>query len=190
LVCSSASVLAADWGLDLEDTSFLQLLPKLRGIKQAMKKQNATIDLSKALTLRAKGLSYQDIANSMRTSKQAVHQRLKHFNALLDDDMLTAFEANQDKLVSGAMCKMLNNALDSDKLKSATTLQSVTSYGILFDKQRLMRGQSTSNVLTFDLTPAERDRMRQLESMIQDEVIDIKEESDNVSDNVQYVKSE
>ncbi len=133
------------------------------------------VDAGKAFELRMKGLAYVDIAKLFGVSKQAVHSRLKQFRSCLDNpESIQVYEENVDKLLSAAQVKQLEASLDNDKLKAASTLQNATAFGIFFDKQRLIRGQSTQIIEKYDLTSDERETLRTLEARIinQDVVVD------------------
>jgi predicted transcriptional regulator len=126
------------------------------------------VDAAKALEYRLKKhMSYAEIGKLMGVTKQAVQQRLERFSKLLDDpEIIDVHDNNTDKILTGAMHRMICNAVDDEKIKSASTLQLVTSYGILFDKQRLNRGLATSITQNVDLTPEDRETLRLLEARI------------------------
>ena len=125
------------------------------------------VDVGKAFELRMKGMAYTDIAKVLGVSKQAVHSRLQRFTKTLENpECVKVYDENVDTLLSSAQLSVLDKALDRSKLKAAGTLQLVTSFGILFDKQRLVRGQSTQIISNCDLTADEREQLRVLDAKI------------------------
>lgn len=110
-------------------------------------KAQGRVDVGKALELLLRGCSYSEIGRMMNVSPQAVHKRMARFIAILDDpDIVRQFDSNMDMMLSGSMVKLLSAAVDDAKIKKSSTYQLAASFGILFDKQRLVRGQSTANV--------------------------------------------
>lgn len=105
-------------------------------------------DITRALKLRMiNKLSYQDIANVFGLSKQAIQSRLQSHIELFEDPELTAaYVEHKEKVFAGAESRFLVASLDPEKLANASTLQLVTSAGIMYDKQRLERGLSTENI--------------------------------------------
>ena len=128
---------------------------------------NTKIDVAKALELRLKGLSYIDIAKHFNCTKQAVNDRLARFVNLLDDpESIKVFKDNQDTLLTAAQSKFLSRALDPDALKKSSTLQLITSYGVLFDKQRIINNLSTQNVSIRDISTHLFNQANELEQQI------------------------
>jgi len=59
----------------------------------------------------------------------------------------------------------LLNSLSEDDVKSASLLQRMTALGILYDKERLERGQSSVNISVVDLTQTLAEITRQREDL-------------------------
>lgn len=129
------------------------------------------IDLAKALDMRfRKRMTYNEIGRVMGVSKQAVHERLARYTKLIGDpEDIQAHDDHVDRILTGAMSKIINAVVDEKKIERCSTYQLAASYGILFDKQRLVRGQSTAIVDHVDLTADEREQMRRLEAMMIDQ---------------------
>jgi DNA-binding Lrp family transcriptional regulator len=125
------------------------------------------IDVGRALEYRLKNkLSYAEIGKQFGASAAAVHKRLQRFKSIIDDpEILDNYDVHIDKMLTSAQMKFLEGAVDSEAIKKASPYQNMTSFGIAFDKQRLVRGLSTNNVSYMDLTPTERDRIRELEAI-------------------------
>ena len=100
-------------------------------------------DKSRALDLRlSKGLTYQEIGDILKTSKQTIH---RHFATLLPDSRTEIYRQNRADILSHAQVRLLSNVTDA-KLKKSSARDLIVSTGILYDKERLERDQSTVNV--------------------------------------------
>ena len=106
------------------------------------------VDVSQALKQRIlKKLTYQEIAELQGVSKQAIHQALKPILSLSSDPQaLEAYRENKADLLDMAQLKFLSHSVDPDQIKKLSSRDAIVSYGILFDKARLERGQSTDNI--------------------------------------------
>lgn len=120
----------------------------IEGTKQRAGRGHPKIDKAKALQLYAKGYSKTDIAQKLGVTPGAITQSITPLlNNLLSPENLKTYQEKQTDIVDSATAKMLVESLDPSKLKKASTYQLVSSFGILFDKSRLLKGLSTSNVL-------------------------------------------
>lgn len=104
------------------------------------------IDLQKALELRLKGVSFQDIANHFKCSKQAVQLRLKPYVAKQDIDTET-YKKNRADIFANKQAAVLAALTDGDlkKIVDKSPMAAVTLFNSLFNNERLERGQSTQN---------------------------------------------
>ena len=134
------------------------------------------VDLSKAIKLiLVKGVPQADVARAMGVSHQAINQAVKPFKALLDAPLPTqAYNDRKEDILDAAMSKLLVHSVAPEKIKKASTYQLVGSFGLLFDKQRLIRGESTSN---FDIRSQSVYLGREIER-IKQELSDLPGESD------------
>ena len=82
------------------------------------------------------------IAKIQGVSKQAVHKRLQAF---LPNDSTELYKNNKADILATAQLKIITQ-IDQPRLKKAGLRDLVVSAGILYDKERLERGQSTHNV--------------------------------------------
>lgn len=101
--------------------------------------QNELLSVEKMIVLRKKGLSYQEIADSMKCSKSNVHYRLQpyiHYDGFADntDDF---YEILQYRLYK---------SLDESAIQKMQPYQRVIAISILEDKKRLIRGQNTAKI--------------------------------------------
>ena len=101
------------------------------------------IALSTLIEYKKKDLSDQDIADLVGCSRPNVTQRLEPYKHLIDG--LDNSRKNKSDSLE-IMQEMLLGSITPEKIKGATLQQTATSYGILFDKQRLQDGKSTDNI--------------------------------------------
>ena len=101
------------------------------------------IDLTKAIQLRAKGLTYQEIADYFGASKQATHEALRPY--ITEQGNLQAYKVNRADILASKGMELLRSMTDDD-IKKMAPRDRLMGFGILYDKERLERGQSTGNV--------------------------------------------
>jgi hypothetical protein len=106
--------------------------------------QSATIvDTSQAIDLKLNhGLTYEQIAAIQGTSKQNIHRKIKH---LLPTKETDEYKNNRADILAHTQLRLIK-ALTDDKIKKMQPRDIIVSYGILYDKERLERGESTENV--------------------------------------------
>lgn len=107
-------------------------------------RSDCKVDTACALKMRAQGLSYAEIAKTQGTSKQAVHRRLQ---ALLPDADTDAYKAMRADILSKMQLKVLET-IDDESIQKAPLAARAMAFGVLYDKERLERGQSTSNMMS------------------------------------------
>ncbi len=121
-----------------------------------MRKQK--IDVQKALQLRLKGVSYEDIGKQFGVSRAAVYQRLKPVIPENNVDLET-FKQNRADLLA-AKQKIILESMTQEQIDKIPPGSRPTAFGILYDKERLERGQSTENVIVVD--PARATELRDI----------------------------
>ena len=100
------------------------------------------VDVERALDLHLNhGLSYAQMAPILGVHPSAIHKRIKHLLPNLDTQYYQDHRAN---IFSHIQLKLLSQ-VDSPRLKKLNIRDAVISAGILYDKERLERGQSTAN---------------------------------------------
>jgi predicted DNA-binding protein YlxM (UPF0122 family) len=103
------------------------------------------IDTSRALDLRLNhNLTYADIGDIFNTSKQAVHQKIKH---LIPTKEAKTFRDNRADILSQKQLDLLAE-LDHEKIKTMSGKDLVVSAAVLYDKERLERNLTTNNVMS------------------------------------------
>lgn len=109
-----------------------------------MKKTVPKIDVAKAIELRMKGLSYRDIGLYFNCSHSSVAERLKPY--IQGDEIdLEAYKTHRADLMTLKQAQVMG-ALTIEDIEKASAKDKALVYGIFYDKERLERGQSTSNV--------------------------------------------
>ena len=112
---------------------------------------DAKIDLAKALKLRlVNKLTFQEIADQFKTSKQAIQQRLSRFTAICaDPDILHAYQDSRPTLLSAVEEQMLQLLVDPAKTEKASLNNVAYTLTQVSQLRRLESGQSTSNMSAF-----------------------------------------
>lgn len=109
------------------------------------------IPIEKLVALRLKGMAYTDIAKLIGRSKQAVWQRLQPIEESLE--ALPDFKSCRADLLALHQQRLLSS-LTGDDIKKASAYQRVGMFSLLYDKERLERGETTQNIGYADYTKA------------------------------------
>lgn len=107
------------------------------------------IPIESILELRDKNLTQEQIAKILGCTKQTVNQRLKAYNPIFNQ--IESFKKHRGDALSYTQARILNSLTPAD-IKNASLLQRTTAFGILYDKERLERGQSTENLSIRSMT--------------------------------------
>lgn len=83
------------------------------------------------------------IADAVHCGRQLVHQVLQRYG--IEANTLESFKEHRADILAGKQEAILNS-IDTDAIKGMPVGQRIMSLGILYDKERLERGQSTANV--------------------------------------------
>jgi hypothetical protein len=113
------------------------------------KRVNQKIDVSKALMLRLKGLSFEEIAGVLGCSRQGVHHALTNFETFVKEihsGDLDAYVEERKTLLGAAELKLLRAVLDDEAIEKAPLAARVMAFGTVLDKRRLEEGKSTENL--------------------------------------------
>lgn len=104
------------------------------------------IPIETILELRNKNLTLEQIGKIVGCTKQTVSQRLKDYEPTFQKiEHLKKHRADILTLKQGEIL----NALTEDEIKKASPQVKGMLFGILYDKERLERGQSTENISVF-----------------------------------------
>lgn len=100
------------------------------------------IPIETIISLRNKGLSLDQIAKITGCCKQNVHQRLESVGFGYSRERIGNFKESRADIFAFIQSKLLNS-LDDAEIKKLNPYQRIIGTGILYDKERLERGQST-----------------------------------------------
>lgn len=100
-----------------------------------------------------KGLTFKDAGKVLGISKQAVWDRCKRHG--VEQGKLKKYKKARAEILA----LLGNNLLDltTDDIKKMSPYQRIVAGGILYDKERLERGQATSHIGYADLTKSRKD---------------------------------
>jgi len=107
-------------------------------------------DIVKFKRLFQLGLTHEEIAEFFGVSREVVTIRVKKLGLERIKYTPTEFKHNMETELLGRMQKILNSMSD-DKVERASLSQLIMAFGIMFDKMRLMRGESTQNVAALNV---------------------------------------
>ena len=127
-------------------------------------KESKYIPLEKIIELHQKGLNQVEIAKFFGCSRQAINQRVKPYKD--DIEGLDTFKSIKADLLAFHERRILNRLTNEDIQKS-TGYQKVCMFSLLYDKERLERGETTQNIGYADYTKALSgviEKRRQLET--------------------------
>lgn len=127
------------------------------GIEEPKKPVNR-LDLSACLKDRYHHrMTFQQIADKYGVSAPAVYQRLQAFTEQLGDpDELRSFQ-DVEADVQAAIKRRISSQLLNVDLSKASARDLAVTYGVIYDKNRLQTGQSTSNQSVFFSVVSESD---------------------------------
>ena len=103
---------------------------------------NKPLPIEKLIKWRKQGLSYSEIGSLAGTSKQAAHKRLKAFKKAIEN--LPTYKEHRADVFAILQSQLLNSLTEAD-IKSMAPASRITSAAILFDKERLERGNCTGS---------------------------------------------
>ena len=124
---------------------------------------NEVIPIARIIELRGKQLTYEEIGSILGCSRENICQRLHGYKASIDN--LKSVKGHRADTLAVVGDTILNS-LTPDDIKRSTAYQKVGMYSLLYDKERLERGQSTENIGYYDYTKGldkvieERDRLQ------------------------------
>lgn len=101
------------------------------------------IPIESIIELRRKDLTEHQIASILGCDRSNVNRRLAKYKDQLDG--LDRYKNHRADILAFNQKRLLNTITESD-IKSASLLQRTTAFGILYDKERLERNQSTENI--------------------------------------------
>ena len=112
-------------------------------------------DVKKMIQLRNQGVSLGDIAKVTGAPKASVHVILRDVQSMLaTPEQLEEYRTQQAAVMDTIGMAYGQRLLDEDAIKGASALQAASVLGIVTDKARLIRGESTSNSLVLHANAA------------------------------------
>ena len=120
------------------------------------------IPLADIIDLRNKGLTLEQIGKLVGCSHQNISYRLQPFMEEIEG--LKSFKDNRADVLAAYQHRILNS-LQATDLGKSSPYQKVGMFGILYDKERLERGQSTSNVAYADYSRTVSDMDKEIASL-------------------------
>ena len=111
--------------------------------QQAKPKPKSKTKSILAMVAAAETATCPEIARACDTSNQHVHQVLARYGLTLANT--ENYKQNRSEILAGLQDKILQT-IDDDAIKAAPLAARAATYGILFDKERLERGQATGNI--------------------------------------------
>jgi len=117
-------------------------------------RQNEVKRLSKCLKLRfVDNLAYPDIAKVLGVDHKTVERMCAPFRIIMENpEEIRQFKKHEPHILDGIRMLMAQGMIDKltdSKMRKAMDLSRLTyGYGVLYDKARLERGESTANVHT------------------------------------------
>ncbi|MHC4560720.1 MAG: hypothetical protein ACYS80_25860 [Planctomycetota bacterium] len=100
------------------------------------------IDYNKAAAYRKMGLSFQEIADLMGVTADGVSKAMKRMK--VERGEVDYFKEHRADIMALYQKRILYSLTDAD-IEKIPPGSRMTAFGILYDKERLERGQSTSN---------------------------------------------
>ncbi len=109
-------------------------------------------DILKALDLRSRGLSYEKIGKVLGINRNSIASGIGKLGDLLDNtnNRLTAYREHEADILDAVRSRMIDALYlkleDPEEAKKIDIQRLIWGFGVLFDKSRLFRGQSTANL--------------------------------------------
>lgn len=110
---------------------------------------DSKVDLPRAVKLLAGGASYSEVGKIFGVGKQAVMHLVNKY--VSDGIDLQIYKTHRADILASKQLQILKSITDDD-IQKASAYQRVGMFGILYDKERLERGQSTQNLAFKDMS--------------------------------------
>jgi predicted transcriptional regulator len=123
------------------------------------KQMNKGIPLSKVLDLKERGLSHTEIAKVLGCDRSNVSNRLKAYGATFE--RIEGHKKHRADILTHIQSKLLDG-ITPDKIKESSATQLITGMAILYDKERLERGKSSTNLSVAGLVEAHNTNLEAL----------------------------
>jgi transcriptional regulator with XRE-family HTH domain len=126
-------------------------------------------DVAKALKLRMENkLTYQEIADQLGVSKQAIYDRLHKVSKLFNDpSIVNAIDSVAVPVMKSVQWTMLAEMLDPDRLKSASLNNIAYSFTQVNNARRLEEGQGIGIDFNVNVIQTLGDKTKDLRTMLE-----------------------
>lgn len=145
--------------------------------------KNKYIPADRILELHEKGLSNSEIARVLGCDKSNITRRLQKL--LPEEARKREYLRNRADVFASVQRRILESVTEAD-IKKASLKDRVISVGILYEKERLERGQSTSNIHVLGeiydgLSTREKQEVAQVEEALMAEIVTSREKPENAT---------
>jgi len=137
------------------------------------KYQQKGIDPERIKALRVvNGLTHKDIGGLLNCSESTVRYHLRNMG-IASRKELEDFKVNRADLLAMKQSEMIHSLTD-DKTQKASLRDLIWSFGVLYDKERLERGQSTGNIALSidDMSIADQAALRKLADKLPEMILE------------------
>jgi hypothetical protein len=107
-------------------------------------------DVAKLKKFYEMGMTHGELADIFGVTREAVSVKAKKLGLQRNKWTTEEFKAKMETAMLDRMQNLLNS-MTSDKVDKASLSQLIMAFGILFDKVRLQRGESTQNVAALNV---------------------------------------
>ena len=137
-----------------------------KAVKQSKLDVSKLIELAQERDEMGKGLTHQQMADELGVSRPVVTKALAKIpDAVLESVTVEDFKENRPDIFASLQQEMLKH-ITPDKIKKASIQQLITAAAILYDKERLARGESTENVAVLNANILDENATQQMKSLI------------------------
>ena len=118
-------------------------------IKNLPALSHSEIDLNKAISLRAEGMSCRAIAEVYNVKEYTVAKALSRYSKAIRE--IDAFRNKRADIFASIQAELLRS-IDLKLIKKASLQQRVLAAAVLYDKERLEQDKSTANIKSLHIT--------------------------------------
>ena len=131
-------------------------MTKPKGKSKDLTETDSKTYLAKAIDLRSKGLTLEEVGKHFNVTKQAIHDLFKRHVPYLD--VVKEIRKSRSDILTAKGIELLLSLTPSE-IKKIPPGSRATAFGILYDKERLEMEKSTENiaVLTSDLRSVDKE---------------------------------
>jgi transposase len=132
------------------------------GHRRAKRGPESIVDLEKTLNLLKAGLTYEEIGKVFGVGPHTISNQLNKY--ITDGIDLEFYKRNRADILASKGMQILKSVSQKD-IEKASAYQRIGMYGILYDKERLERGQSTANIAYADMSRDLKEMNREIKRL-------------------------